>query len=284
MTSSKDDLQSQPRPGYFLVRPSGQVVPLIAVDELPAEISLQGVSKTLELEETVGMLNLGVVHPFRTPYKALDKGNKPDDEGEKLDSLNKKHVPHEHITNQESTKPASLAEDLQASPGTTAPSKSPKLSAPRTLKPKSQVCKHWCAYGTCKWNENCRFLHSMPSTRAALHEAGLYDWPTWYRAQNPGLFNVLRRRGMVRRDPDMTRTDLAAQGRGCRGRRMIPDSKGSLVADGRVVGFVRGEDVVEVLERLGEKEKVRKNGQEREENIMKSGVKKDMKETSLMDV
>lgn len=52
--------KTQPWPGYFLVRPTGEVVPLIAVDELPPGTNPEGVSRSLDLEDTIGMLNLGI--------------------------------------------------------------------------------------------------------------------------------------------------------------------------------------------------------------------------------
>ena len=50
----------KPWPGYFIVRNTGEVVPLVAIDELPHGIDLVGIPRTLDLEETVGMLNLGL--------------------------------------------------------------------------------------------------------------------------------------------------------------------------------------------------------------------------------
>jgi hypothetical protein len=52
--------EGKPWPGYFLVRTTGEVVPLIAVDELPPNIELVGVPRSLDLAETIGMLNLGL--------------------------------------------------------------------------------------------------------------------------------------------------------------------------------------------------------------------------------
>jgi hypothetical protein len=51
---------AKPWPGYFLVRTTGEVVPLIAVDELPPGTDLKGVPRSLDLEDTIGMLNLGL--------------------------------------------------------------------------------------------------------------------------------------------------------------------------------------------------------------------------------
>lgn len=50
----------KPWPGYFIVRNTGEVVPLIAIDELPHGIDLVGIPRALDLEDTVGMLNLGL--------------------------------------------------------------------------------------------------------------------------------------------------------------------------------------------------------------------------------
>jgi hypothetical protein len=52
--------KGKPWPGYFLVRNTGDVVPLIAVDELPPDTELDGVPRSLNLEDTIGMLNLGL--------------------------------------------------------------------------------------------------------------------------------------------------------------------------------------------------------------------------------
>jgi hypothetical protein len=52
--------KGKPWPEYFLVRTTGEVVPLIAVDELPIGCDLVGVPRSLDLKNTSGMLNLGL--------------------------------------------------------------------------------------------------------------------------------------------------------------------------------------------------------------------------------
>lgn len=60
------------KPGYFLVRPSdGAVVPLIPVDELPFD--LQGVCKTMDIIDTIGMLNLGLVKGSGLKYEVVEQ-------------------------------------------------------------------------------------------------------------------------------------------------------------------------------------------------------------------
>ena len=67
----------KPWPGYFLVRTTGEVVPLIAVDELPTTIELIDVPRSLDLEETTGMLNLGLQKSTGSFYQiALEQGSK----------------------------------------------------------------------------------------------------------------------------------------------------------------------------------------------------------------
>jgi hypothetical protein len=69
--------KGKPWPGYFLVRTTGEVVPLIAVDELPTSIELVGIPRSLDLEETTGMLNLGLQRSTGGFYQiALEHGSK----------------------------------------------------------------------------------------------------------------------------------------------------------------------------------------------------------------
>jgi hypothetical protein len=52
--------KGKPWPTYFIVRTTGEIVPMIAVDELPPGTNLANVPRQLELEATIGMLNLGL--------------------------------------------------------------------------------------------------------------------------------------------------------------------------------------------------------------------------------
>lgn len=66
-------------PGYFIVRSTGEVVPLIAVDELPPGIDLVGIPRSLDLEETMGMLNLGLQRNPSTHYQIVSGDNQKDE-------------------------------------------------------------------------------------------------------------------------------------------------------------------------------------------------------------
>ena len=52
--------KGKPWPAYFIVRTSGEVVPLIGVDELPIGTDLMGIPRALGLKDTIGMVNLGI--------------------------------------------------------------------------------------------------------------------------------------------------------------------------------------------------------------------------------
>lgn len=64
---------SKPRPEYFLVRTTGEVVPLNTVDELPPGADIIGVPRSLILEETIGMLNLGLQRSDRGFYQFVTR-------------------------------------------------------------------------------------------------------------------------------------------------------------------------------------------------------------------
>jgi len=65
----------KPWPGYFLVRTTGEVVPLIAVDELPPGTDLVGIPRSLDLEATIGMYNLGLQRSSGVFYQLVKKGD-----------------------------------------------------------------------------------------------------------------------------------------------------------------------------------------------------------------
>jgi hypothetical protein len=54
-------MSSSLRPQFFCTRPNGTLTPLIAVDELPAHITIHGAPRVLSPNETQGMTSLGAV-------------------------------------------------------------------------------------------------------------------------------------------------------------------------------------------------------------------------------
>ena len=60
---------SQPHPLFFISRSNGTLVPLIAVDELPFSVRLQGVPRVLTFERTYALKNVGLVPYTGMVYK-----------------------------------------------------------------------------------------------------------------------------------------------------------------------------------------------------------------------
>ena len=74
--------KAKPLPGHFLVRTTGEVVPLIALDELAPGIEIVGVPRCLDLEATVGMLNLGLQRSSGAFYHMIDHHQDDEDEAD----------------------------------------------------------------------------------------------------------------------------------------------------------------------------------------------------------
>ncbi|KAF8865469.1 hypothetical protein BDZ45DRAFT_796309 [Acephala macrosclerotiorum] len=213
--------KDKPWPGYFLVRTTGEVVPLIAVDELPPGIELVGIPRSLDLEETIGMLNLGLQRSTGAHYQIVS-GDEPNERHHSLSTKAK--------INGFLSPPLGPLKSTPAAP-TTAPS-APKASSTiraRTTDTQTVLCRHWCHHGICKWGQQCRYRHIMPMTLQGLQEVGLADWPAWYRKLNPGYFvnedqapGASTSRGSGAR----TRACAAGGGHGGRSERRVAGTRG----------------------------------------------------------
>lgn len=53
---------------FFTTRASGTLTPLVAVDELPAHVSIRGVARTLNASETQGMTSCGLAAQRAEPW------------------------------------------------------------------------------------------------------------------------------------------------------------------------------------------------------------------------
>ncbi|CZS90824.1 uncharacterized protein RCO7_06705 [Rhynchosporium graminicola] len=198
--------KGKPWPAYFLVRTTGEVVPLIAVDELPPGTDVIGVPRFLDLEETVGMLNLGLQRSSGAFYQIVDDGGNVKVEGVEGDdkasedpssSVSERTLPQSSATATGTPPPmAPNASPTQISRGQARanPTTTNTLARPTqnhvspNPHPQTQLCRHWCHHGICKWGQKCRYHHIMPMSTSGLSEVGLSDWPLWFRRMNPGYF------------------------------------------------------------------------------------------------
>lgn len=62
------------KPQFFVLRQNGSLVPLIAMDEMPHNIRIEGVPRTMTLKDTVGMVNIGE-YPSRHGHHQVQDTN-----------------------------------------------------------------------------------------------------------------------------------------------------------------------------------------------------------------
>lgn len=61
-------MSSQGGPSFFCSRPDGSLTPLIALDDLPAGVTVRGVHRTLKPADTQGMISCGSTEPRAEPW------------------------------------------------------------------------------------------------------------------------------------------------------------------------------------------------------------------------
>ncbi|RDW66290.1 hypothetical protein BP6252_09925 [Coleophoma cylindrospora] len=197
--SSNTSLKSPTKggPTHFLVRTTGEVVPLIAVDELPSSIDIVGVPRSLDLSLTVGMFNLGIMRATSHIYDVVHKKDK-EVKGAAKQNISKEELrdEEEKSSSTKETEPETLIARSMASPTVVAPEEPPAPSSNNRFLP----CRHWCRHGVCRWGQQCRYQHLMPLTISGLCDVGLTDWPAWYRNQNPDYFHTCSNAIKVRHD------------------------------------------------------------------------------------
>lgn len=73
MSSSSSSSSDEPslKPQFFVCRPNGNQIPLIAMDELPTNVVVHGVPRVLTARDTVGMVSIGE-HPGRHSHYSVD--------------------------------------------------------------------------------------------------------------------------------------------------------------------------------------------------------------------
>ncbi|EKD13141.1 zinc finger DNA-binding protein [Drepanopeziza brunnea f. sp. 'multigermtubi' MB_m1] len=212
--------KGKPWPAYFIVRTTGEVVPLIAVDELPVGTDIIGVPRKIDLENTIGMLNLGLQRSSGACYQLLH----PQELKNQAAGVSKVvvYVPAPEVSAKASIdKAAQLTSRSKQtaipSPPTT-PARNheqppPPAPPPPPTTATTTLCRHWCHHGICKWGQQCRYRHIMPMSNSGLQEVGLSDWPAWFRRMNPGYFAA--------ENPDLSR-GAAGNDRAPRSRRPPP--------------------------------------------------------------
>ncbi|KAI9805644.1 MAG: hypothetical protein M1833_005136 [Piccolia ochrophora] len=176
-----------PRPLYFVCRENGDLVPLVATDELPPSIALRGAPRFYtDLQQTVGMQNLGMSATWDTGYE-LEDTNPP--------ILRQDQAPASSTylpSYTQSQAPGERHIEYQIRPPTHDPSSHSVSSSwehpvgPFTGvsgDPGKEYCTHWIFHGECAFTHSprgCKFKHEMPLDREGLAKVGLKDVPKWW--------------------------------------------------------------------------------------------------------
>ncbi|PBP24547.1 CAP-Gly domain-containing protein [Diplocarpon rosae] len=178
----------KPWPAYFVVRTTGEVVPLIAVDELPTGTNLVGVPRSLDLEDTIGMLNLGLqrssdtcyqlvsAHDAKSQVAVANTAKVQTNNGTPQPALNPRpqpHAPTHYNSNQHAPRHAQ---------GAAHPPRAP--AHPRQL-----LLAPYPGHTSVSTNTDTPDPAMSPLVPPrGLQEVGLGDWPLWFRRLNPGYF------------------------------------------------------------------------------------------------
>ncbi|KEF62991.1 uncharacterized protein A1O9_00966 [Exophiala aquamarina CBS 119918] len=151
---------------FFVVRPDGQrMVPLIAIDELPSFVKIQGVPRELTALKITGMNSIGVfeARPQQHVVEGVYSGAPPTN----------------HPIDMRST-----IEDQAASARTDGkPTSSSANDLPQVgTMGKKVYCTHWMKTGECSFVQTgCKYKHEMPLDLDELKRLGHNEIPQWFR-------------------------------------------------------------------------------------------------------
>ncbi|KAL4778933.1 hypothetical protein BJX76DRAFT_365709 [Aspergillus varians] len=204
-------MSSSLRPQFFCTRPNGTLTPVVAVDELPAHISIRGVPRVLSPSDTQGMTSLGSVNPRNQTYavdgvvptasrpsstgatnhrsrnhdmqssllKILTDENIPLNQRMALNTVLQQGLPQSWQVNNTSATGWPAPNSGATSPG----GGSGQQSHFRNVK--KEYCSYWIRHGECDYQQQgCLYKHEMPHDRSMLERLGLRDIPRWYREKH----------------------------------------------------------------------------------------------------
>ncbi|KAI1938695.1 hypothetical protein LOZ66_003498 [Ophidiomyces ophidiicola] len=154
------------RPQFFISRQDGSLTALIAVDELPLHMSIRGIPRLLNQNDTQGMTSLGSAN-HRGLFYSVD--HFPQNPGYAMNNIcDQKALPPGPKNGNRHGK------DLFKN----------NHSNPRQAKgcAKKEYCSFWLRHGECDYQQQgCIFKHEMPRDPITLEKLGLRDIPRWYR-------------------------------------------------------------------------------------------------------
>ena len=212
------------RPQHFITRQNGTMVPLVALDELPATVSLRGVPRTLSPYDVGGMTGLGTVDSQHRQY-VVDRprqGFQPEQKVVENGLLASKYANIATNSDLESSfGTLDMRSSATSSPTRASHSKAYGIKETRSALPSNlrndsirstesatrpltiedlarspapgvkEYCSYWLRHGECDYaQQGCLYRHEMPLDPPTLEKLGLRDIPRWYREKH-GLGSYL---------------------------------------------------------------------------------------------
>jgi hypothetical protein len=212
VSRQSDKMQPPLKPQYFIYRQNGSMVPLIAMDELPPNVQIRGVSRTIPPSDTAGMMCIGEVDA-RHGYYVVDVPATQNNTNSILvdRSLSgSMHAPpseshinvdgsgiaaalypgtpraygiqEQHPTNAQSGVVFSNPTNVHGREIPPVPDWHRGDMSVRTAPGVKEYCSYWLRRGECDYaQQGCQFKHEMPYDLPTLNRLGLNDIPVWYR-------------------------------------------------------------------------------------------------------
>jgi hypothetical protein len=210
------------RPQHFITRQNGTMVPLVALDELPATVSIRGVPRALSPYDVAGMTALGTVESQHRQY-VVDgprQGFRPGEKVVENGLLDSKYATAAIEYNMESSfgglglrscatsstahppQPKAFGiKEMRSGLPTILQNDSLRSSQPPPLTIEDltrnpapgvkEYCSYWLRHGECDYaQQGCLYRHEMPLDPPTLEKLGLRDIPRWYREKH-GLGSYL---------------------------------------------------------------------------------------------
>ncbi|RMJ23440.1 hypothetical protein PHISP_05693 [Aspergillus sp. HF37] len=198
-------------PQFFCSRPNGVLTPLVAVDELPASLSIRGAPRALSPSDTQGMTSLGALDPRGQTYVVdavpvqVQQSHVRDYELQpalaRLDSddalsVNRRLALQAMAQQQQQQGYAQnwSVQNASSANGWVVPAAGGAGSGVGgggmnghghknvNLSMKKEFCSYWIRHGECDYQQQgCLYKHEMPTDPALLEKLGLRDIPRWYR-------------------------------------------------------------------------------------------------------
>lgn len=202
------------KPQFFVLRQNGSLVPLIAMDEIPHNIRITDVPRSMSIQETTGMTNIGPFPSRHRHYVMVDTNSAPNrfNALQFLDTI-EPSSDEDKLSRTPVRRPVDLVSAPRRSygieerppssleaPVSTTPPGAPIDSAFGTFEPLPQwkdtselgnrsiipgkkiYCTHWMSTGECDYaQQGCLYKHEMPLKLEILNALGYQDIPKWYR-------------------------------------------------------------------------------------------------------